>query len=268
MRWQEPVLFDIEKFQKALNTRWLGSEFLFVEQADSTNTVLKKKPAGQISHGTVLLADLQHKGRGQYDRVWESEPGKNLTFTIAFKPSGAERLPLLTLAIATAINQSLQAVSDISFQVKWPNDLMCNGGKIGGLLTESIFNGQQIDRVLIGIGLNVCQTSFSKEISSGATSLKLITDKIYERETLLADILQRIEKAYDKWNIYDDSLLHEVNRNLIGYGKWVTISIDGKTKKDKVKFLGINERGQLVILTHNYDVETFSYEQIRVDPDD
>ncbi|MEX0894218.1 MAG: hypothetical protein WDZ36_00550, partial [Balneolaceae bacterium] len=113
---QQSVLFDIEKFQDALSTRWLGSEFLFVEQTHSTNTVLKNKPGDQISHGTVLLADAQQQGRGQYNRRWESEPGKNLTFTIAFKPPRADRLPLLTLATGEAINRVFSDVTNRRFQ--------------------------------------------------------------------------------------------------------------------------------------------------------
>lgn len=261
-------MFDIEKFQDALQTRWLGSEFLFVEQTRSTNTELKNYPSDQISHGTVLLAEAQHEGRGQYDRYWESEPGKNLTFTIVLKPPRADRLALLTLAAAGAINEVLRTVSEDPFYIKWPNDLICRNRKIGGLLTESIFNGQNIDRVLIGIGLNICQTSFSPDLSSSATSLALVADKPFEREVLLAEILQQIEKAYLKWHKYDDSLLHSVNGNLIGYGKWVSISINGERMDERVKFLGINEKGQLVILTHNLEVRNFSYEQIRINPDD
>lgn len=258
------MTFQTEIFRKQLRTQWLGADFIYQEEVHSTNTLLKTLPDRELTHGTVLLADTQTSGRGQHQRNWESEPGKNLTFTIAFKPAHADRLPLLTLSSAFAIRQALTRHYDGDYAVKWPNDLILNGRKIGGILTESLFNGQKLNRVLVGIGINVNQTQFSSEITDSATSLALHLANTPPREDLLADILLAVEDGYRKWHHFDTEFLQEINRSLIGYGEWVDLVVDGKSLNERVKFLGINEKSQLVIVTSDFEIKTYAYEQVRI----
>ncbi|MEX2601374.1 MAG: biotin--[acetyl-CoA-carboxylase] ligase [Balneolaceae bacterium] len=262
------MTFQTEIFRKELRTQWLGADFIYRDTVGSTNTVLKTLPDRELTHGTVLLADSQTGGRGQNQRHWESEPGKNLTFTIAFKPAHADRLPLLTLSTAWSVRQALARHCPGEYTVKWPNDLMLEGRKIGGILTECLFNGQRLNRALVGIGVNVGQTTFSPDVADSATSLALHLDQTPGREILLADILLAVEDGYRKWHHYDAAFLKQVNRSLIGYGEWVGLSVNGKRLKEQVKFLGINEKSQLVIVTSDLEIKTYSYEQVRIFRDD
>lgn len=256
--------FKTEYFKNQLHATWVGSEFIYKERVDSTNTALKRIPPSELIHGTVLLTDHQTRGRGQYEKKWEAEPAKNLTFTIAFRPPVGERLTLLTLAIAHAIRSVLEKKTEKKTEIKWPNDLLIDGKKVGGLLTEGIFNGQKLDRVLIGVGLNVLQTQFSTEIEDMATSMKKITGQNYSREKLLSELLQSIEVAYQKWHKQDAGLCSEISEHMIGYGEWVRLSIGNKHENGKYKFLGVNEKGELLALNEDLDVKTFTYEQIRI----
>lgn len=258
--------FDVETFKNELRTSWIGSECLYIESLGSTNSFLKKIPGSELIHGTVLITDNQYQGRGQYDKYWESEPNKNLTFTIAFKPSAGERLTFLTLACANAICNIFSAYTDVGIEIKWPNDIIANNKKIGGILTECIFTGQCTERVLIGIGLNIYQTKFSSDVEGAATSLYSISGNVPSREVLLANILAEIEQVYMKWHKHDVSLQREINNKLIGYGQWVRINVNGELHPGQYKFIGVGENGELLLLNEELDLNTFKHEQVRIIP--
>lgn len=259
-----PARFDVDLFNHQLQTSWLGHEFIYLEKIDSTNSYLKNIPSPELTHGTVALADHQKKGRGQYERSWETEPFKNLTFTIAFRPKDSERLNLLSLAVAYSITQVLAEYVREQVWLKWPNDILITGKKVGGLLTECTFNGSKPDRVLIGFGLNVGQTKFSNGIEKKATSLYQLSHQSTPREELLNKLLLGIEHAYQRWHKHDESLKRDINKKIVGYGEWVEVSINGVVPDQKFKFIGINSNGELMMLNEQLDVNTFVYEQVRI----
>jgi BirA family transcriptional regulator, biotin operon repressor / biotin---[acetyl-CoA-carboxylase] ligase len=259
-------MFNTYSFKKKLQTRWVGKNFIFRQQTKSTNSDLKSMPADELINGSVLLADFQLKGRGQYDRDWHAEPGKNLTFTIAFCPEMAERLSLLTLSVGWAIIRVLNGQYKLNSRLKFPNDVIISGKKAAGILTENIFNGSRLERVLIGIGLNVNQENFPAELPN-AVSLCQVLEKTVDREELLCRLLESIELVYSKWDKKDPELVKEVSRMISGFGQWVSITINGKPEPDKVKFLGINGEGHLLIFTKELQVKIITHEQIRFHPD-
>jgi len=259
-------LFKYELFSTKLATSWLGRSFLFFEELDSTNTQAKLLKESDIAHGMVVLTDHQKKGRGQYERNWESEAARNLTFSVIVIPNKPERLHVLTLGFARAIADSIEHHTNFRAQLKWPNDVLVNGQKIGGLLTETLFIGNRLSRVIIGIGINVNQKSFSEKNRSIATSMITLTGKEFEREILLADILGRAEHYYRQWHQQSVDLIAGINNKLIGYGEWVHLWNNGQKLEETYKFLGISETGRLVVLNKELEVNTFSYEQIRVQP--
>jgi BirA family biotin operon repressor/biotin-[acetyl-CoA-carboxylase] ligase len=259
-----PELFDTDRFHHDLRTTWLGREFIYIEETHSTNSYLKAKPSRELIHGTVALTDHQTRGRGQYERSWESEQGKNLTFTIAFRPKEASRLNLLSLASAYATARALELHLDKGVSLKWPNDLMVAGKKVGGLLTESVFSGERPERILIGIGLNVNQEQFPKKLCPKATSMQILAGKACPREKMLCDILVEMEQVYHAWEREVPGLQQEVCKKMIGYGDWVYLSINGEVLDKMFKFIGIGKRGELLMLNEQLDVNTFRYEQVRI----
>lgn len=256
--------FKTEQYRASLTTSWLGAELIYKPRLPSTNSYLKKLDHSEFSHGTVLITDHQTDGRAQYEKKWFVEKNKNLTFTLGFKPLDSSRLPLLTLSCALAIVQTLKSHNIQGIHIKWPNDVLIGDKKAAGILTECIFIGSKVDRVLIGIGLNVNQKSFDQNIRGIATSLALEAGKNFDREPLLCQILGEIEYYYHRWHRKDTTLSKEINSRMIGFGDWVDVSVNGTLKEEKCKFLGINEKGQCVMLNEDLDVNTFSYEQIRI----
>lgn len=259
-----PDKFDVETFRHKLQTTWLGSEFIYLEETDSTNSHLKKIPSSELVHGAVVLADHQRKGRGQYERKWESDPCKNLTFTIAFRPKVSNRLNLLSLAVAYSITKTLDDYITEKIYLKWPNDILVGGKKLGGILTECTFNGSKPDRVLIGLGLNIAQNHFSNGIQDTATSFNQVSDVSVSREDLLNEILLGIENVYLRWHKCDEILKQDISKKLVGYGEWVSVSINGVIPNQKFKFIGVNSNGELLMLNEQLDVNKFTYEQVRI----
>jgi BirA family biotin operon repressor/biotin-[acetyl-CoA-carboxylase] ligase len=242
----------------------LGRSFFFYPELDSTNSYAKQMSRVDTLHGALILTDDQRRGRGQYERNWEATPGQNLTFSLVFEPTDRNRLTLLSLACALAVSDVCASQIDCNFCLKWPNDILCDGKKLGGLLTEAIFNGNILDRVIIGIGLNVNQVKFSEELEDIATSLRSVGGQKFSREKLLAVILSKVEYYYRLWSTREIELIRSINKKLLGYGNWTRLNVNGADRDGKFKFLGVNENGQLVVLNKDLEVDTFSYEQVRI----
>lgn len=256
--------FDEATYRQHLNTQWLGQGVCYFEELESTNTYLKKSNDG-IHQGMLCLTDHQTKGRGQYERKWESEQGKNLTFSLAFLPSSPERFHVLTLASALALVEHLNDLLEAPCAcIKWPNDVLLNDKKLAGFLTETVFSGNTFDRLVIGIGINVNQEQFSEELSDTATSIYLETGNKIDRESFLADLLSRIEHKYNLWHRKKSGLLKSINRNIKGYGQWIGLVVDDQLRDQTYKLLGIDEQGQLLMLNQDAGIESFSYEQIQL----
>ncbi len=257
-------MFDVDKYRNLLATQWLGQSVNFFDELDSTNCYLKNLPPNEITHGQLCLTDHQTRGRGQYERNWESEAGKNLTFTLSFCPAKANRFHILTLACALAAVQQIEASASCRAFIKWPNDIIVGDKKIGGILTETVFNGNVLDRLLVGIGLNINTDHFSEELDEKAGSLKQFLEENADRELFLSQLLSRIEFEYLRWHKQNDALLKCINQKIIGYGKWLRLNVNGRQLADRYKLIGINQKGELAVIDKNGGLKTFSYEQIRL----
>lgn len=258
--------FNVQQFQQQLDTQWLGHSFCYFKELKSTNTYLKKLPAEEVEQGMICFTDNQTGGRGQYERKWESEEGQNLTFSLVFLPSSARRFHVLTLACALALVEYLNEFmdDDSCSCIKWPNDVLVHEKKVAGLLTESVFSGNKFDRLVIGIGINLNQQSFSQEIENTATSLLLETGQQIGREDFFCNLLSRIEYRYNLWQRQQKALVQSINRKIKGYGQWVGLQVDGQLRDDSYKLLGIDEKGKLLMLDHDGEIESFSYEQVKI----
>ncbi|WP_069130366.1 biotin--[acetyl-CoA-carboxylase] ligase [Rhodohalobacter halophilus] len=256
--------FHTEQFKENLKTKWLGRTFHFIEEVGSTNSYLKRIPENELTHGEVVVANHQTEGRGQHQKKWIADPGLNLTFTAAFKPGKADRLSLLTLAFAYGVLTVLRRYTYEAVFLKWPNDLYVGSKKIGGVLTECTFLGVRPERTLIGVGLNIFQENFPKELEGEVAALCQVSSKEIHREQLLAEVLNACEMIYENWAAGDSELHKSISRNLIGYGEWVRLKIDNELLDDRYKFLGVNEKGELLVLNNNLELNTYSHEQIRI----
>ena len=189
-------LFNIEVFDIKLNTDFIGRNFIYVEEIDSTNSYLLNKSNKVKADGTVILAEKQNRGRGRKDRSWYSNKGQNLTLSIllADKRYFGKSLNTINFAVSLAVAEAIENMFQLRTELKWPNDVLVNKRKIAGILFESVSTGSKIERLVAGIGLNVNQTLFQGQFSIEPTSIKLEFGESVERERLLADILNIFEE--------------------------------------------------------------------------
>lgn len=163
---------------------------------ESTNSYLKELMASAgVADFTVVTTVLQSKGRGQVGAIWESEPGKNLTFSVLklYERLGLEGHFLISICVSMALYQVLSLLGVPRLSIKWPNDILSGTSKICGILIENSVSGQEIKSSVVGIGLNVNQTSFPNQ--SRASSLKLVLGRELHLEELLDALLKQLEMS-------------------------------------------------------------------------
>ncbi len=195
---QSPDLSGEEIISRVWGGMW--KEVVCYKSVDSTNEIAAalcpgRKPAG----GTVIVADTQEKGRGRLGRQWISPPGLNIYMSVVLVPSIAPKdATLLTILSAVACTNALRERCGVDVSIKWPNDLMIKGKKVGGILTETRVEADRIAWAVIGIGINVNMDSgsFPAAIRKTATSIKAEGGRHHSRSGLIAAILEELEKSY------------------------------------------------------------------------
>ncbi len=169
-------------------------------QVGSTNDVASELAAGGAPEGTVVITDEQIRGRGRLARHWVSPPNTSLLMSVIFRPAlPADQANRLLIACGLALAEACEAVAGVHVDVKWPNDLLIEGKKVAGILAESAIVGEDLDWVIVGMGLNVHQVFTPTDPLSGrATSLHMETGKEHDRAILLAQVLARLNDWYTR----------------------------------------------------------------------
>lgn len=180
---------------QGLKTKFIGKQISYFDALASTMDVAAQLGMGKAAEGSIVLAESQTKGRGRLRRDWLSPKYKGIYFSLILRP---KILPaeasLLTLLAAVSICQAIKKVSDLEAKIKWPNDIFINGKKLGGILTELNAQMDEVNFVVIGIGLNI--NNDKKSLIASATSLKELKKESVSRIELLQEILRKIEENY------------------------------------------------------------------------
>jgi BirA family biotin operon repressor/biotin-[acetyl-CoA-carboxylase] ligase len=263
-------VIDIEVLERHLTTKWVGRDRLLFEQTESTND-LAKYPPRELIHGSLLLADYQTKGRGLSDKSWFGDAHKNLYFSIYTKPFTSEGLFLLSLISALSVIESIRSYHLVHplinrLRIKWPNDVYIGEYKIAGILTENIFSGSYLKGSIIGTGWNINQDYFPLSLRDSASSLRLLFPEDWIREELLARYLNYFEHYYSVWESQPHELVVHLNSHLLGYNKPVRVVMNGQEVPELFTCLGLDTKGHLRVLNKEKEVDTFTYEQIRIHP--
>lgn len=184
-----------ECFDALLKTEALGRSAVFLESVDSTNIAAKRMAQNGCVHGQLVVSEHQNQGRGRRGKTWSDEAGQSVCMSLVLRPAiSAELAPRYPLAAALALYEAL-AIMGISAKIKWPNDLLHCGKKLSGILLEAGISEKGLFLV-VGVGINVNQTSFDVDIRDTATSLRLITGRELERESVLAVMLNCMEGIF------------------------------------------------------------------------
>ena len=242
------------------NTIFLGKDIFSMTECHSTNDVaMDKIRKKQFEEGTIVIAEYQTQGKGQRGNIWQSEAGKNLTFSLILKPNFLDPTEQFDLNIIISL-AILEVLSEYShgIKLKWPNDLIHDmDGKIGGILIENIIGQRGIEVSVAGIGLNINQRFFTV---LGATSLINISRKELDRWEIFKLIISKIEEKYIAMQKGNNQVYREAYiQNLYRLGTWGTY-------QDEEKFTGriegVTAEGKLIIIKEDGSRKLYGYKEV------
>ncbi len=236
-----------------------------LDATDSTNQYLKELILSKtVDDFTVVVAKNQRKGKGQMGAKWQAKPGMNLTFSVLkkFESLNIADQFRLNVCVSLSILKLLKNLSVPDLSIKWPNDILSGSSKICGILIENIITGQQITASVIGIGLNVNQTTFNT--LTNVSSLKLLLGKTLNLDELLKHLLENIESTFMKEDYATNNALW------LAYEKQLFRKDKPSTFKDANDeiFMGfirnISPQGKLVIELEDAILKQFGLKEIKL----
>lgn len=196
------------------------------EEIDSTNNRAKQLAEQGEPEGTLVIAKSQTAGKGRRGRSWESEKMDGIWMSLLLRPKvKPAEVSCLTLVAAMAVAKAIQNQCSIEAKIKWPNDIVANGKKLCGILTEMNSEFDVIHSVVIGIGINVNQKAFSFELQDKATSIFIETGQEADRQRMIAEIMELFSGYYKKYLQTRDMtlLLEEYNAMLVNKDREVLV---------------------------------------------
>jgi BirA family transcriptional regulator, biotin operon repressor / biotin---[acetyl-CoA-carboxylase] ligase len=194
-----PEKITADELRLGLKTNFIGKNVHYEESVESTQKIAHRLAYENAPEGTVIIAEEQQVGRGRMGRKWHSPKYTGIWMSIILRPNlPLPKAPQLTLLAAVAIVQAIEEYTGLLPEIKWPNDILINGKKITGILTELEAEADRINSVIIGIGMNVNQTKedFPSELQEIATSLLQEKGERISRAELIKGIFNNLEKLY------------------------------------------------------------------------
>jgi len=245
----------LRRIQDGLQTELIGKEIHHFAEVTSTNDVAKKLAAGGAEEGTVIIAETQTGGRGRIGREWFSPKG-GVWFSIILRPKVSPEDALrLTLTTAVAVAHVIRRMLRLNSEIKWPNDVLIEGKKVCGILTEMSTSGKIVKSVVLGIGINanVNVESFPEHLRNSVTSLKKELREEVPRERFLQALLEELERYYTMFTRSEFDLILEEWKELARFlGSHIEVVSCGE------KLVGlavdVDQSGALLIKTRDGNV--------------
>jgi BirA family biotin operon repressor/biotin-[acetyl-CoA-carboxylase] ligase len=192
-----------DEIHEDLKTKVMGRDVVFFDETDSTNIRAKDLAENGAVEGTLVIAESQSKGRGRKGRSWHTDKGEGIFLSLILRPKlTPSEVAIITLMTAVAMVEALKQVTDALPRIKWPNDLLINGKKICGILTELSTEMDAVNYIIVGLGININskKENFPEEIKDIATSLHMETGEEYSRKDITKRFLESFEKYYNILN--------------------------------------------------------------------
>ena len=232
---------------------------------DSTNRFLKELAQEETAENyTIVVANQQTDGKGQRGASWISESDKGLTFSLLYNnlQESAINLFELNCIVAFSIVEALQSISLIKFQIKWPNDILAENKKIGGVLIENSFKNQQEIVSVIGIGINVNQLHF--ENLPQASSLALLESKIFDKEEIMIKIAKQLKFNLENAQKIGSNFYWERYHELLYKRGVVSAFEDGNGNQFVGKISAVTREGKLQLELENNVLSIFDIKEIKM----
>lgn len=221
-----PDTLSVAEIESALKSKWLGRDIVYYDSVDSTNVRAKLLAEEGAGEGVLVAADMQTAGRGRRGRSWIQEPGENVSMSVVLRPNmNPDKASMLTLICACSIGAAIEELTGARVMIKWPNDLLINGRKICGILTEMSAERDYIHYVVAGFGINVRGRAFPDEIKDTASSILNETGVAISRSLLISRILYYLEGNYEAFLVCRDLsfIIDRYDSRLISRGREVRV---------------------------------------------
>ena len=244
----QPDLLTEETIQNQIHTEWAGQQLVVFSETDSTNDQAKKLAEEGAGQGLLVVSDSQTAGKGRRGRSWESRVGEGIFMTLLLKPDIAPgNASMLTLVMALAVRAGIRQVTGIDTQIKWPNDVVLNGKKLVGILTEMSAQMNFIEYLVTGIGINANLREFPEELEDKATSLQKEIGHKVNRSALIAECMEKIEENYEIFVKTQDlsGLMAAYQEALVNQDQQVRVLEPGHEYTGVAR--GINAMGELLV---------------------
>ena len=246
---QDTDYIKSSEISKDLNTKYIGKNLYVFKEVISTNTLAKFLSMNDVENGTVIISEKQTQAKGRSGKHWASPLG-GVWLSIILNPNvDHSKLPLITLATGVAVAKTLENIGVENPEIKWPNDIMINGKKVCGILTEAVAKFNTIENVIIGVGIdaNLDIEQFPEELQSGTTTLKKELGRDGNENLLIKTFLEEFEKISEQFSHegYED-ILKEWRKRSYSIGKIVEVREPFNTYYDAY-VLGISKEGALVV---------------------
>lgn len=246
-----------------LTTKEIGRKIDVFRSIDSTNSFAKSLAQLNAENGTTVLAEVQTQGKGRMGRSFHSPSGVGIYMSVILRPQlSVEHSLLITSCAAVAVAEAIEKVTGIDCKIKWVNDIYVGRKKLCGILTEASVNVEMggLDYAVVGIGINVHNTSFPKGIEDIATSVYMETGKRFSKNEIAAEVLNRLEEHMEK--IRDKSFIEEYRKrsNLIGK----RIEITHNDESVQAVCIGIDEICRLLVRYDNGEEKALMSGTIRI----
>jgi BirA family transcriptional regulator, biotin operon repressor / biotin---[acetyl-CoA-carboxylase] ligase len=220
---------------------------------DSTNTAAMAAAAEGVADGSVFLAEEQTAGRGRGAHSWQSAPSAGIYCSVVLRPAlPPSEVLVLALAAGLAVRAAIEQVdSRVSADLKWPNDVLIGGKKVCGILTEMNAEATRVRYIVVGIGINVNQANFPKELEGDATSLRLVTGSEWSRVELAAALLKSLHREY-RLLVEQPDARQSILRRFTEQSSWVRgkqVRIEENGSRIEGTTEGLDDRGFLQVRT-------------------
>ncbi|MBN1253302.1 MAG: biotin--[acetyl-CoA-carboxylase] ligase [Bacteroidales bacterium] len=241
----------------------IGNNIISLKSVDSTNYYLRKLINSEnLNNGTIVYANKQTLGRGQRGSTWESEEGKNILMSFVFIPEfiSAENQFLISKAASLSIFDLLSEYTN-KVKIKWPNDIYISDKKIAGILIENSLRGSVISNSIIGIGLNINQLNFKKEIPN-PTSLFLETKINYDVNEIFKKLIGFLNARFNSLILKDfNKINNDYLENLYRINEFHFFEAGNNTFKAKI--IEIDKIGKLILEHENGDLQSFTFKEVK-----
>lgn len=262
-----PDILTEESICPYLDASVSGEKIICLQSVDSTNSYLKKLAAEGEEDGTVVVANRQTGGRGRQGREFFSPPDMGVYLSVLLKPSvGTASSAVLTAFSAVAVCEAIRAVSDVSPEIKWVNDILIGGRKVCGILTELSVESESgsVGYVVVGVGVNVGQRpeNFPSGLRGGATSLYMESGKAVSRARLAAEMVNSLNRMYHRAFENPEAYIEKYRKLCTQAGRAITV-IRGSEKRN-ARTVAIADDCGLVVEYEDGSIETLNYGEISI----